>query len=273
MLKREIPQHLQDYFIELKLKEGIDLTEGQKNWYFHQWIVLGDKTKQEYPSTPQEAFMASTDAYFFANEVQEARKSGRIIPLNYKPQHPVFVSFDIGVFDHTVLWFYQFYEERPWFIDYYEDHNKSYDFYITFALQEKEYQYQTFFLPHDAAKRDDVTLLSYADKVRRLLDPKKIETFVLEKDDPIIGINNAKVQLNYCYIDSIKCDAGINHLVKYKRKWSEQAGWIHEPQRSIHSHCSDSFRYACLSIDKIKLASCRSNELHRKAVSRAQRLI
>lgn len=273
MQKEQIPAHLDKYFIDLEEECSIKLTEGQKNWYFRQWCIYGEKIKQEYPSTAQEAFLASSDAYFYAQEVQEARKDQRVIPLRYNSEHLVYVSFDIGVFDWTVLWFYQIYEQQIYFIDYYEDHNKSYDFYLHFMLQEKPYHYGTVFLPHDSAKRDDVTLLSYADKVRNILNEKHIDVEVLEKDDPIIGINLSKVCLNKCFIDSVKCNQGIEHLTKYKRKWNEHAGWIHEPQHSIHSHAADSFRYAVISLDRIKHKSNDYLHKHNQALSFSHKLI
>lgn len=272
MKQAQIPNHLELYFMDL-LKDGIELTHGQKDWYWRKWGVIGDKIRQEFPSTPQEAFMASADAYFYANEIQEARKERRIIPLRYDPEHLVYVSFDLGVFDHTVLWFYQMYDQNVYFIDYYEDHNKAYDFYIRFMLDEKNYHYGSVFLPHDSAKRDEVTLLSYADKVRRILEEKHVDVKVLKKDDPITGINLAKVFLNKCFVDSNKCDQGIDHLQKYKRKWKEGAGWIHEPLHNIHSHAADSFRYAVLSIDQIKNSSNDYLNKHKEAQKAMQNLI
>jgi hypothetical protein len=272
MQKEQIPNHLQLYFMELD-KKGIILTDGQKKWYYRQWSTLGEKIKQEYPSTPQEAFMASTDAYFYAQEIQEARKDKRIIPLKYDPENLVYVSFDIGVFDHTVLWFYQVYDERCYFIDYYEDNNKSYDFYLQHMLQNKNYNYGTVFLPHDSAKRDEVTLLSYADKVRKILSEKHIDVEVLKKDDIITGINMSKMFLNKCFICSNKCDEGISHLLKYKRKWSETAGWIHEPMKTIHNHAADSFRYATLSQAIIKNKSSPYLEKHKRAIGYSKRII
>ncbi len=273
MKKVEMPNHLETYFMELKSKHGIELTHGQRKWYFRQWGIIGDKIKQEYPSTAQEAFMASADAYFYANEIMEARKDRRVIPLRYDPEHLVYVSFDLGVFDYTVMWFYQVYDQNTYFIDYYEDHNKAYDFYIKFMLTQKHYHYGTVFLPHDSAKRDDVTLLSYADKVRNILSEKHVDVMVLKKDDPISGINISKVFLNRCYIDSNKCAQGLEHLQKYKRKWKEGAGWIHEPLDNKHSHAADSFRYAVISMDMIKNSSKNYLDMHKKAVESVSRLI
>jgi hypothetical protein len=272
MQKAQIPNHLEIYFLELE-KEGINLTHAQKIWYWKKYNVLGEKIRQEFPSTAQESFLASADAYFYANEIQQARKDRRIIPLRYNPEHLVYVSFDIGVFDHTVLWFYQVYDQQIYFIDYYEDNNKSYDFYLQHMLQNKSYHYGTVFLPHDSHKRDDVTLITYADKVRKILQEKHIDVIVLKKDDIITGINLTKVMLNRCYIDDIKCAQGIDHLTKYKRRWHEQAGWIHEPMKTIHNHAADSMRYACLSLDQIKVHASQDLEKHKKAVAMSHRLI
>ncbi len=273
MKREQIPQHLEQYFIDLRDKEGIELTQGQKNWYYATWRTLGDKVKQEYPSTENEAFMASADAYFYAIEIAGARKDSRIIPLKYDPERFVYVAFDLGVFDYTVLWFFQYYDQNVYFIDYYEDHNKSYDFYIKFMLEEKRYNYGTIYLPHDAAKRDEVTLLSYADKVRNMLTEKHIDVHVLRRDDIIIGINLAKVLLNRCFLDTSKCAQGIDHLSKYKRKWKEGAGWIHEPLHNEHSHAADSFRMAAISLDFVKAKGSNFNSRHQDALSAVQRMI
>lgn len=273
MKKKQIPNHLETYFMDLEQKENIKLSHGQKNWYYRTWCTIGDKIKQEYPSTAQEAFMASTDAYFYATEIQEAYKDRRIIPLRWNPEHLVYVSFDLGVFDHTVLWFYQMYDQNVYFIDYYEDHNKTYDFYIHFMLNEKAYHYGTVFLPHDSAKRDEVTLLSYADKVRKILNEKHIDVNVLKKDDPVSGINLSKVLLNRCFIDSNRCSQGIDHLQKYKRKWKDGTGWLHEPLHNSHSHAADSFRYAVLSLDQVKHGNNNYLDRHRQAVRATQSFI
>lgn len=272
MQKQQIPSHIENYFSDLQ-KQGIELTNGQKNWYFRTWTTIGEKIKQEYPSTAQEAFLASSDAYFYAEEISNARKERRIIPLRYDPEHLVHVSFDLGVFDYTVLWFYQIYDQNVYFIDYYEDNNKPYNFYTNFLLKEKHYGYGNIFLPHDAAKRDDVTLISYADKVRAVLELKHIDVVQLKKDDPITSINLTKVFLNRCYIDSIKCSQGVDHLQKYKRKWKEEAGWIHEPLHNKHSHAADSIRYAVLSIDYIKKSSHDNLSKHKKALEFRRRII
>ncbi|AGG58046.1 large subunit terminase [Vibrio phage douglas 12A4] len=54
------------YFEALERVIGITLTDEQKNWYIQKEIEQGDKMKQEYPSTPDEAFLTSGRRVFDA---------------------------------------------------------------------------------------------------------------------------------------------------------------------------------------------------------------
>ena len=54
-----LPQELEEYFEELGRKDGIELSVGQKNWYYMKWNDLREKMYQEYPSTFEEAFSMS----------------------------------------------------------------------------------------------------------------------------------------------------------------------------------------------------------------------
>lgn len=62
-LDEAIPQDLKDYRQELRA-QGIDITDAQLNWYYIKRQTLKDKMKQEYPSTPEEAFQGSGNKLF-----------------------------------------------------------------------------------------------------------------------------------------------------------------------------------------------------------------
>ena len=63
------------YFAALEQVIGITLTPEQKNWYIQKEIEQGDKMKQEYPSTPDEAFLTSGRRVFDA--INMMRTHGR----------------------------------------------------------------------------------------------------------------------------------------------------------------------------------------------------
>lgn len=64
-LPREL-QHLHQPMID-----GTILTEQQKCWYYEQYKALGKKCFQEYPCTPEEAFLNTGDPFFDLNLVKQ----------------------------------------------------------------------------------------------------------------------------------------------------------------------------------------------------------
>lgn len=95
----EIPQELRDY------QEKYSLTDKQIFWYYVQGKVLNDKMKQEYPTTPDEAFESSGHKLFpmdiillkLENEVQIGRTSGDwTYYKDYRPGHHYGLGCDVS---------------------------------------------------------------------------------------------------------------------------------------------------------------------------------
>jgi hypothetical protein len=72
-----IPQELLQYFKMLKDDHSIDLDDAQKAWYFKKSEEQGDEMHQEYPSYPEEAFLASGRPVFkqqdLARDIKKVR--------------------------------------------------------------------------------------------------------------------------------------------------------------------------------------------------------
>jgi len=130
-----------DYFAKIEKELEITITPGQKAWYVTKKKTLGEKMPQEYPSTVKEAFLASTDAYYFAEAIAKAYSSNRCLYTSlYDFSLPVYVAMDIGVNDLTVMTFFQLAHGEVRILDYYEDKNKDVPFYVDFLLKEKTEQ-------------------------------------------------------------------------------------------------------------------------------------
>ena len=71
------------YFNEVEAKIGRALTEGQRAWYVTtRRADFADEAPlmwQEYPSFPDEAFQVSTEGCYYAAQLANARKQGRIL--------------------------------------------------------------------------------------------------------------------------------------------------------------------------------------------------
>lgn len=95
----EIPQFLRDYQNKYKLSDQ------QIYFYFNQRKDLKNKMKQEYPTTPEEAFEGSGNKHFpveiilskLQNEVEEGRRvGGWIYYKEYRPGHQYGLGADVS---------------------------------------------------------------------------------------------------------------------------------------------------------------------------------
>lgn len=270
--------NLTDYFNQMEVESGKQISQLQRNWYAVQSKVLGDKIRQEFPCSVKEAFLSSSDAYYFAESIEKAYNSGRVIEnAIYDALLPVYVAMDIGVNDLTVMIFYQVAHGEVRIIDYYEDKNKGVEFYARFLLQEKKYNYHTLFLPHDSAHRDGLVVENtYEREFKRYLNHTNIKVFVLKKSDRNLGISHAKIMCDRCVFNVKKVKSLIDHLCKYRKKWSEQYGrYLDEPYHDIHSNYADAFRYLCQSVTHIETVGSMSGafQKHKDAVDRRKLLI
>lgn len=267
-----------DYLKALEENLNITFTQGQYNWYALKQKELGDKIKQEYPSTVEEAFFASSEAYYYAHEIETAYATNRCLssPL-YDPIEPVYVAMDLGVNDMTSMVFFQSVHGEMRIIDYYEDNNKGTDFYAKFLLQDKPYLYHTIYLPHDAKKRDGIVVENtYERDLKRLFQHTGTKVQVLKSSDKNLGISQAKLRFSSCVFALNKTRTLLNHLTKYRKKWSEATGrYLNEPLHDVHSHAADAFRYACQAYQHVDAFSSYSGALdrHKEMVDNCKRLI
>lgn len=269
---------LDDYFDKLEMKSKDLISKEQRYWYVHQRSILGDKIKQEFCSTVAEAFLSSSDAYYYALCIEKAHKENRVLytPI-YDALLPVYVAMDIGATDLTCMIFFQVVHGEIRIIDYYQDNNKGVDFYARFLLQDKNYLLHTIFLPHDAVHRDGIVVENtYEREFRKLFSHTQVKFMVLKRTDVNVGIANAKMKFDRCVFDIRKTKTLIDHLSKYRKKWSEQYGkYLDEPLHDIHSHASDSFRYTCSAISHLETTGSMGGALekHRKLVDNRRKVI
>lgn len=262
---------LEEYFKKLEIELKIKITQEQKNWYAHQRSILGEKIHQEFPSTISEAFLASSDAYYFQQSIEKAYQDSRCLytPL-YDALEPVYVAMDIGVNDQTAIIFFQEIHGEIRFIDYYEDSNKGVDFYSNFLLNEKKYIYRAIFLPHDSVKRDGLVVENtYERDFRKYFQHTDTKIVVLKKTDKNLQINNARIKIARSVFALKKVKPLLDHLMKYRKKWSEQYGkYLDIPLHDIHSNGADAFQYACQAVDQLERIRGMSSayENHKKAV-------
>lgn len=275
----EIDVELSDYFKEVEEVTGKKIDKKQRNWYAMQGKILGDKLKQEFPSTPQEAFLSRSDAYYFAEYVEAAYKENRCLHTSlYDALEPVYVAMDIGLNDLTVIIFFQVVHSEIRIIDFYEDSNKGLDFYANHLLQERKYTYHTIFLPHDSVKRDPLDVVNSYDRMfRKLFSGTETRFIVLPRShDKQDLISYAKIKFNRCVFNMRRCKTLLDRLTKYKKQWHEPTGrYLEKPLHNLESHYADAFLYACQSVGIVEKTTNINNsfEQHKRAVTNRRYMV
>lgn len=240
-----IPKELDEYF-ELLRQKGIDLTQGQKNWYYAKLVTQKDNMKSEYPSYPDEAFESSIDGSYYAKWVTEARFEGRITNVPWERQSLVHTVWDIGYGDSTAIIFYQIVGQEIHVIDHYENSGEGLPHYAKF-IKAKPYNYGSHFAPHDIESHEFSSGLSRKEVGISLgISFITLPTRQTSIDDGIEALRGVFPRLwfdekNTAYL--IKC------IENYRKEYD--VGLQVYKNRPIHdwaSHSSDAGRYLALAV-------------------------
>ena len=246
-----IPQKSEEYFFKLESEHGVKLSPGQKAWYVKKAEQQGDKMKQEFPSTPEEAFEASIEGAYLSTEMSWVRKEGRIcnIPV---VNEPVDTFWDLGVNDDMVIWFRQRVGPEHRFIDYYANSGEGLEHYAD-VLQEKalerRWNYGTHYLPHDGRHRrlglrtDSVETMALGVGIKPIVIVPRVSSNV-------IGVEATRRYLRQCWFDQKFCAEGITSLDQYRKEWDEDRGvYKNTPVHDKASHGYKAFETAARAPD------------------------
>jgi len=247
----DIPQRLVDYFDTLESKKGIKLTDGQRKWYTLIEADQGDEMKREYPSTPEEAFEQAIEGAYYANQLKDIYKDGRICE-GLENESEVNTAWDIGVGDSTAIWFYRRVGNEKHIIHYYENSGESLGHYIKYLEDVGEsngWSYGKHWAPHDINNRE----FASKGKTRKELAKEGVEyggvTYSINFDvTPKLGVDDgiemARQLLPYCIFFEKETEQGVKCLESYRKEWNDKLGcWRDSPLHDWSSHGADAFRY------------------------------
>ena len=144
-------------YFEKLAQAGTPLTHGQKLWYARMERTMGAAMRQEYPSTPDEAFATGNDGSIYGSRIALLREQGRIgADFPYNPAEPLYTAWDLGLSDHTAIWLVQSWGGSVYWLNHYAANQFPLEHYAA-KMHEWEHRYgpiAAHFLPHDAAHRD-----------------------------------------------------------------------------------------------------------------------
>lgn len=242
-LKADFPitRDFEDYFQNLKERYGISLDQEQMRWYIAKKKVNQEDMFREYPSIPEEAFLASIEGAYYATQMAKVYEEKRIRPIPYDGRLPVDTYWDLGMNDTNTIWFVQGVGNEIRIIDFYENSGEGLGHYVQ-VLKERGYTYGKHVFPHDV----EVRSLDEEGKSRRqsLIDlgMSNIRTVEKTKDvnDDIEGVRKL---FSRFYFDETKTDKLIDSLNSYRKEWDDKLGeFKNRPKHDRHSHRVDPAR-------------------------------
>lgn len=193
---------------------------------------------------------------YYGKMIRDAESEGRITSVPYDPQSLVHTSWDLGLNDCTVLWFFQIVGQEIHVIDYLANSGQPLSWYAG-QVKSKPYAYGEHILPHDAKARELQTNRSREQTLRELgLNVRVLDGQGAERVLVADGINAVRSILPRCWFDAKKCSAGLDALKSYRREWDENKKTFHD--RPVHDWASDpadSFRYLALGLDLVPTSS------------------
>lgn len=237
------------YFNQVEAKIGRALTEGQRAWYVTtRRADFADEAPlmwQEYPSFPEEAFQVSTEGCYYATQIANARKQGRILKTLPLEAAPVNTFWDIGRGDMTAIWCHQRVGPENRWIKYYEASGEDLSHYADW-LQKLGVPFGVHYLPHEADYRrmgeNPDTNKTLKEMLERLMPGQRFEV-VPRVTNVAAGIQATRNQFASCWFSEEGCEQGIKRLSNYRKQWDKTQGrWKDEPKHDDNSHGSDAFR-------------------------------
>ena len=99
------------------------------------------------------SFVAAAPGAYFAKELEEAERAGRIRHVPWDPRLGVTTAWDLGISDAMAIVFAQTTGIEVRIIDYLEDTGQGLAHYAK-RLAEKSYRYTEHISPHDAEQRE-----------------------------------------------------------------------------------------------------------------------
>ena len=202
-----------------------------------------EMSDEEFAQEMECSFEAPNSGAIYAKQLAAAERDGRIRDVPYDPALPVITAWDLGIADHTVIWFAQITRFGEWrIIDWLAGQGESLDYYVR-ELKARPYTYGEHILPHDVEVRE----LQSGKSRRHFLDGLGVRPIrVLPAANPADRISAVRAALPKCYFDARKTEMGRKFLWAYRREWNETLGVFRsEPVHDEASHSADSFGHLC----------------------------
>ncbi|MCK9370261.1 terminase [Candidatus Dojkabacteria bacterium] len=243
-----ITTEMELYFKSIEEKCHITLSKEQKNWYVKKLDKLKEDMMREFPSLPEEAFMASIEGAYYSKQFNKLIADKRMRRHLYDPALQVYTFWDLGISDQMVVLFVQFHGNEVRLIDEYHASGEGLKHFVV-MLQNKAmehgYIYAGHFGPHDIEVRE---MSNDAKSRKQAAQDLGLRFQVVKRHSIDIGIDEVRMMLGTTWIDEEKCDYVARAIQEYRKEWDDELGvWMSKPLHNWASHTCDSIRMCAMS--------------------------
>jgi hypothetical protein len=206
-------------------------------------VELGQMTQEEFEQEWYCSFEAAIKGAYYARQIADARKQGRIKCVPYDQNLKVHTVWDLGVGNNLAIGFYQRIGRETHMIDYWEGTEKDGIPQAIVAIKRKEYIYGKHFAPHDVRATEQGTGKTKLETAESL----GITFDVIPSLHVSDGINAGQLFWSRLWIDEERCSIWLEAIAQYKQKWDESKGiFLDKPDHDWTSHKGDVHRYAAI---------------------------
>lgn len=199
-------------------------------------------SKEAYAQEYECDWGAGDSQTYYGSYIEDLRKKNLITSVPYDPMYPVDLFLDLGMNDHTAIWFRQTVGREFRYIRFMQGNGMNIPTWVR-KIRECGYQIGRVVLPHDAAAREYSTGKTRQEAFRE----SGLITEIQPRQSLQDGIEAVRNHLPKCVFDGENCGEGILCLESYRKKWDDRNNtFMNTPVHDQYSHGADAFRYASL---------------------------
>jgi len=192
-------------------------------------------------------YVTAVDGAYFAHQLAAARAAGRIGPVAADPLLSCRAFWDLGVNDSTSIWIAQFVGREIRVLDYKEGQGQPLAFYVDW-MRAAGYGNALCVLPHDGARRDNVTALRFEDHLRDA--GFSVETVPNQgKGAAMQRIQAARRLFPSIWFNEETCRDGLKTLAAYHERVDDKRNVGLGPEHDWASHGADAFGLMCIAYE------------------------
>lgn len=209
-------------------------------------------TPEQYEHVWEGGYATITEGAYFARQLAEAKREGRIGRVAHDPLMTFRAFWDIGgtgaKADATAIWVAQFVGREIRVLDYYEAVGQPLATHLNW-LRERGYGRALCILPHDGASSEKVFDASYESEVRKA----GFEVVVVPnqgKGAAMARIEAARRRFPMIWFNEETTEAGRDALGWYHEKRDEARNIGLGPEHDWSSHGADAFGLMCVAYEE-----------------------